>query len=151
MNALAVKPAILASTPGRQVRRAHMRLNRTVRNTIARYGIGIGEFQLLRALYHIDGLTQTELSDEVEVEHGALTRLFHSMEATGFIRRERDADDFRKRHVFLTARGKALRAPLLKAAESINAAACSGISSADVAITLRVLDRIVENLDGWKP
>jgi hypothetical protein len=53
MNALAAKPAAPATTPGRQVRRAHMRLTRALRNAIARHGISVGQFQLLRALNHL--------------------------------------------------------------------------------------------------
>ena len=148
MNALAGTTAAPASTPGRQVRRAHMRLSRALRDAIGLHGLSVGEFQLLRALYHNDGLTQTELSEDVEVEHGALTRLFQSMEAEGYIRRERDPADSRKRNVFLTARGKALRKGLLQAADDVNTLACRGISAEDVATTLRVLNHMVENLDG---
>jgi MarR family transcriptional regulator, organic hydroperoxide resistance regulator len=147
MKTLTARPPNLASSPGRQVRRADIRLNRALRNAIAEYGIGIGEFQLLRALYHVDGATQSEVSTEIEVEHGALTKLFQSMEENGYIRRERDALDSRKRNVFLTARGQNLRAPILSVTKSINIAACRGIAPDDVATALRVLDQIAENLD----
>jgi len=132
---------------GNLVRRAHGRLTRALRNALAALGLGIGEFQILRALHTTDGLTQRELSDVVEVEKGALTRLFYSMERAGYIERRRDSIDSRKLNVFLTARGEALRAPLLTVTRSVNRAACRGIPKDDVDTMMRVLDQIITNLD----
>jgi DNA-binding MarR family transcriptional regulator len=109
--------------------------------------LGIGEFQILRVLHTTDGLTQRELSDRVEVEKGALTRLFYSMEEAGYIERQRDPIDSRKLNVFLTARGEALRAPLLSVTRSVNRSACRGIPKEEVEAMMRVLEQITANLD----
>jgi DNA-binding MarR family transcriptional regulator len=132
---------------GALVRRAHGRLTRALRTALAEYRLGIGEFQLLRALYSADGLSQSELSDIIEVEKGALTKLFFSMENEGFIKRPRDAKDSRKRNIFLAARGEALRVPLLAVTRSVNRAACRGIPKEDVETMMRVLDQITTNID----
>ena len=141
-----VKETGVPST-GLQVRRTHGRLTRALRNALAALGVGIGEFQILRALHTNDGLTQRELSDIVEVEKGALTRLFYSMERAGYIARRRDATDSRKINVFLTARGEAFRTPLVSTARSVNRAACRGVSREDLDTTMRVLEKITANLD----
>lgn len=147
MSAFATVKETRTPQIGKMVRRAHSRLTRALRNALDALGLGIGEFQILRALYTTDGLTQSELSELVEVEKGALTRLFYSMEERGYIERRRDAGDSRKRNVFLTARGEAFRAPILALTRSVNRAACRGIAKEDVDATMRVLERIVGNLD----
>jgi len=129
------------------VRRAHGRLTRALRDALAEYGLGIGEFQVLRALYSADGLSQSEVSEIIEVEKGALTKLFYSMEVDGYIRRPRDAGDSRRRNIFLAPRGEALRAPVLAVTRAVNDVACRGIPPKDVETMMRVLDQITLNVD----
>lgn len=140
---------VLDNVPGAGmlVRRAHARLTRALKGALVAFELGIGEFQLLRALYDEDGLTQSELSDRIEVEKGALTKLFYSMEQEGYIERRRDSIDSRKLNIFLTARGEALRSALLAVARSVNRAACRGIPKEDIATMKRVLDQITANID----
>lgn len=147
MSGLATVKETRPPQTGKLVRRAHGRLTRALRNALAAFGLGIGEFQILRALHTTDGLTQSELSELVEVEKGALTRLFYSMEQAGYIERRRDPLDSRKLNVFLTARGEAFRAPLLVVTRSVNRAACRGIPKEDVDTMMRVLERISANLE----
>jgi hypothetical protein len=68
------------------------------------------------------------------------------MEALGYIRRERRPDNRKNIHVFLTARGKALRPKLVPLAEEVNDVAVRGVSAAEVAVTRRTLLVMIENL-----
>ena len=135
---------------GRLLRRTHWRFSRAMSNALTERGLVLGQFRLLRVLFVENGLTQRELSDRVEIEQGALTNLFRSMEADGLIERRRDSTDGRKIEVFLTPRSQRLRATLLPLAEDVNRRACSGISRRDLATTIRVLNTMAANLTAVK-
>jgi DNA-binding MarR family transcriptional regulator len=56
------------------------------------------------------------------------------------------AGNRRKVHIFLTARGRALKRTLVPLAEAVNRAAVRGVTSADIAATRRTLMRVLVNL-----
>jgi DNA-binding MarR family transcriptional regulator len=70
----------------------------------------------------------------------------NAMEALGYIVRRPVAGDRRKKHVLLTARGRALERRLVPLATEINAIAIRGVAEGDVAATRRTLLAILDNL-----
>jgi DNA-binding MarR family transcriptional regulator len=68
------------------------------------------------------------------------------MESRGYIVRRQLAGNRRKVHIFLTARGRALKRTLVPLAEAVNRAAVRGVTSADIATTRRTLMAMLVNL-----
>jgi len=121
-------------------------LDRSLRTRLARFGVSMGHWPFLRALWERDGLTQRELSREVGVMDPTTFAAVRSMEALGYVVRRPVPGDRRKRDVFLTAQGRALEARLVPLAREINTLAVRGVSRADVAATRRTLLAMLGNL-----
>ena len=69
-----------------------------------------------------------------------------AMASLGYVVRRPVTGDRRKKHVFLTSRGRALERRLVPLASEINAIAVRGVAQGDVAATRRTLLAILENL-----
>jgi DNA-binding MarR family transcriptional regulator len=108
--------------------------------------VSIGHWRFLRALWESDGLTQSELSREVGVMAPTTFAALEAMETLGYVVRRPAANDRRKKHVFLTRRGRALERRLVPLATDVNAIAIRGVDSGDVTATRRTLLAILDNL-----
>ena len=77
---------------------------------MAEIGIHCGQGIALRQLWRTDGLTQSELAHRLHVAPATVTIALQRMERIGLIERRSDQRDQRVSHVFLTDRGRSLRA-----------------------------------------
>jgi MarR family transcriptional regulator, organic hydroperoxide resistance regulator len=128
------------------LRRAHRALARALAARLARYGVSVGAFDVLFALWQHDGITQIELGRRIDVDKATLTPIFDVLEDAGLIERRRNPDDRRRNNVFLTPRGRAMRVPLLRIASDVAAGALHGVSDDEIAAVQRVLATILTNL-----
>lgn len=64
---------------------------------------------MMMVLWQQDNLTLSDLGEHLKLDSGTLTPLLKRLEGSGFLRRERDADDERKVRVTLTPEGVSLR------------------------------------------
>ena len=143
----AAKPSFpLDTSVGYQIRMTHRLLQRYLQIKIEPYGITLGMWYFLRALWEEDGLTQSELSRRIgTMEPTTLTAIL-SMSHGGLVRRVRDKADRRKLHVCLTPKGRKLKTELLPLAREVVATATHDLSSAESRRLLRLLGRMQRNL-----
>lgn len=135
-----------ADSLGFQVRRCHRAFDRLLNVYLGAEGLTSGFWYFLRALWQENGATQKRLSQLNNVTEPTTVTTLNAMAAIGLIRRERNVADKRKLNVFLTPRAEALRDELMPVAYKINEIAGAGIDPAELAITLRVLRTMSENL-----
>ena len=128
------------------VKDATRALIRALQRRLAVHGVSFGQWAFLRILWERDGLTLTELSKEAGVRAPTTFVAVKAMEAAGYVVRRQLAGNRRKVHVFLTSRGRALKARLVPLAEEVNRRALNGIPAADRAATRRTLLAVLENL-----
>lgn len=121
-------------------------LDRALQMRLADHGVSIGHWRILRALWVADGLTQRELSHEVGLMEPTTFAALKAMASLGYVVRRPVTGDRRKKHVFLTSRGRALERRLVPLASEINAIAVRGVAQGDVAATRRTLLAILDNL-----
>jgi MarR family transcriptional regulator, organic hydroperoxide resistance regulator len=121
-------------------------LLRALQMRLNKYGVSFGHWAFLRILWEADGLTQRALSNEAGLMEPTTSSALGAMEKLGYIRRVRLPDNRKNVHVFLTPKGKALRAKLVPLAEEVNDVAVRRVSAADVAATRRTLLVMIENL-----
>jgi DNA-binding MarR family transcriptional regulator len=128
------------------VKDATRALVRSLQTRLARHEVSFGHWTFLRILWERDGLTQRELSREAGVMEPTTFAALKAMESRGYIVRRQLAGNRRKVHIFLTARGRALKRTLVPLAEAVNRAAVRGVTSADIATTRRTLMTMLVNL-----
>lgn len=131
---------------GHQVRWTHRALQRELESRIRPYGITLGMWGFLRALWEEDGLSQRELSDRAGTTEPTTVTALHAMEKRGLVVRVQNADDRRKSNIYLTQPARALRALLLPTAREVNRTATGTISRADIEALKRILTQIRANL-----
>ena len=131
---------------GFQVRRCHRAFDRALNAHLAREGLSSGFWHFLRALWQEDGATQKRLAQLNNVTEPTAVTMLAAMGRLGLVDRVRNERDRRKINVFVTPKGRALKADLMPYAHRINDVAGEGISAEDLATCLRVLKRMSENL-----
>ena len=146
-KAVAARPDFpLDTSVGYQIRMTHRLLQRYLQVKIEPYGITLGMWYFLRALWEEDGLTQSELSRRIGTMEPTTLSAILSMSRGGLVRRVRDKADRRKLHVYLTPKGRKLKTELLPLAREVVATATHDLGSADNRRILRLLQRIQRNL-----
>lgn len=128
------------------VKDATRALVRSLQTRLARHDVSFGHWTFLRILWESDGLTQRELSREAGVMEPTTFAALKAMESRGYIVRRQLAGNRRKVHIFLTAKGRALKRTLVPLAEAVNRAAMRGVTSADIATTRQTLMTMLVNL-----
>jgi DNA-binding MarR family transcriptional regulator len=132
---------------GYQVRMTHRALQRYLQSKIEPFGVTLGMWYLLRALWSEDGLTQRELSRRIGLMEPTTLAAIVAMEKCGFVKRVRNRSDRRKINVLLTRKGYRLRDKLLPLAVRVVSDAVEGFSPREVDTLLRLLKGIQRNLE----
>lgn len=128
------------------LRDAQRSVSRALAIKIAAYGVSIGQWYFLRALWEQDGLTQRELSQRVGMMEPTTVSALNGMEKRGLVERIRNPRDRRKMNIFLTARGRALQETLMPFEDEVNRQAIAGLSEEAAQQLDWALRRIIFNL-----
>lgn len=108
------------------------RLLRTVYNRrIRKLGLTRAQWWVLTHLFRGDGISQTELSETLEIEKPTLGRLLDRLEAKGWVRREHDARDRRVWRVHLTDEVEPALRTMRAIAAELRRDALAGINAAE--------------------
>lgn len=101
---------------------------------------------LLCQLFAQEGMTQSELADQLVVQAPTVTNMLQRMEEAGLVTRQRDADDNRLVRVYLTQMGRekeqAIAAQFLKVENTMFA----GFSADEREMLRRLLRRLLTNM-----
>ena len=135
------------SSLGYLVRETYRAFQRELQPHIGRFGITSGMWWFLRALWEKDGISQTELSQNVKVMGPTTVRAVEQMENRGLIERRREGSDSRKVFIYLTEEGRALRDVLIPAAVAVLEKATRRLSAKEADTLRQLLSRILETLD----
>ena len=128
------------------VRDAAKGLTRALHMRLTEHSVGFGHWAFLRILWEKDGLTQRELSEQAGVMEPTTFSALKAMEKRRYIVRKRYPGDKKKVFIFLTPKGRALKAKLVPLALEVNEIAVRGVSAANVAIARQMLLRMIQNL-----
>lgn len=114
---------------------------------IAREGVSIGMWFVLRMLWDEDGMTQRELGERVGINGPTMVTALNSMERAGLVKRVQNRDDRRKINVFLTERGHRLKSKLWPMASEVLEIGLSGLSPEQVKSLNKMLSQVRVNLE----
>jgi DNA-binding MarR family transcriptional regulator len=87
------------------LKRAHHGVLRITRFALAKLGLTAARFDLMHVVHQRQDVTQRELRGELGVSAPTVSRMLKSLEAIGFLRRQRADWDRRQRLVRLTEAG----------------------------------------------
>ena len=122
------------------------RVNRLYLKKAARYGITRAQWAVLAKVERTEGLKQSELAEQMEMQPITLTRLIDKLCDAGWIERRSDASDRRVNRLYLKKAARPLLGKLGGLRSELTATALEGINPADAHRLLAQLEAIKENV-----
>jgi len=104
------------------------------------------QWWVLAYLSREDGMTQSQLAEELDLGKVAVGGLIDRLEKGGLVRREADASDRRVNRVFLQPKSKQLVARMRRVSHRMNATILSGLADSSLESTAVTLDAMKRNL-----
>ena len=121
-------------------------LVRSLQNELKKYGVPFSQWAILRVLWTQDGLSQRELSSMAGIMESTTANVVRQMETKGYILRRHLGKNKRKRHVFLTLKGRKLEKKLVPLAEEVNKKARKNIAQEEIKLLRNCLLTMIANL-----
>src|ERR1043166_1805077 len=112
----------------------------------ARYGITRAQWAVLAKVERAEGLKQTELAEQMEMQPITLTRLIDRLCDNGWIERRSDETDRRVNRLYLRKAARPLLGKLSGLRSELTATALEGINPSDAHRLLTQLETIKENV-----
>ncbi|TFG66538.1 MAG: MarR family transcriptional regulator [Gemmatimonadales bacterium] len=100
---------------------------------------------VLSRLYARDGQYQTQIADGTFRDRPNTSRILSGLEARGYVRREKDADDMRRVRIFLTHQGKEFVQDIAPVAAKTRDTLYEGLTDEELRVLRRALRRIERN------
>jgi MarR family transcriptional regulator for hemolysin len=112
----------------------------------ARYGITRAQWAVLAKVERSEGMKQTELAEQLEMQPITLTRLIDKLCDNGWIERRGDSTDRRVNRLYLKKAARPLLGKLAGLKSEITATALEGISPAEAERLVAQLESVKENV-----
>jgi len=112
----------------------------------ARFGITRAQWAVLAKVERAEGLKQTELAEQMEMQPITLTRLIDRLCDNGWIERRSDDTDRRVKRLHLRKAARPLLGKLAGLRSELTATALEGINPSDAQRLLAQLETIKENI-----
>jgi DNA-binding MarR family transcriptional regulator len=132
---------------GYLVRDTNLAVGKALRRNLSPYGMTLGQYYFMRALWIEEGLSQRGLSRRVGTTEPTTASVLRLLEKNGLVRRVRNRKDRRTINIFLTKKGRDLKNELLTMAIHINEVAIGDIDKQDLETVKRLLRLLKSNLD----
>lgn len=104
------------------------------------------QWWVLAYLSRADGMTQSQLAEELDLGKVAIGGLIDRLEKSGFVRRDADAVDRRVNRVFLEPKSQALVTKLRKINHRFNQQILAGLTITNLEATAKTLASMKRNL-----
>ena len=101
---------------------------------------------VLCKLFVQDGMTQSEIAQQLSVQGATVTDMLQRMEETELISRRRDLDDNRLVRVYLTAAGHEKERFIMEQFTKLETAVFAGFTERERATLRQLLSRTLENI-----
>ena len=142
----ALTPGALSDTIGFRLRVAQIAAYRRFEGSLARYGIAPRYLGLLGIIEHHPGQPQSRLAEAIALKRSSLVPIIDRLEADRLVERRPSATDRRYKSVWLTAKGRRVVGELKARAQAQEVRLSKGMSPAERACLLDLLDRVASNL-----
>lgn len=105
-----------------------------------------GQAMVLCVVAKHEGMTQTEIADELSVQGATVTNMLQRLEEAGFVMRRRDAEDNRLVRVYLTEEGLQKERSLVEQFRHMQELIFRDISEEERIILRHRLNQIITNI-----
>ena len=112
----------------------------------ARFGMTRAHWAVLARVERNEGMKQSELAEQMEMQPITLTRLIDKLADAGLIERRGDDNDRRVNRLYLQQAARPLLAKLAELKLELTETALAGISGADTQRLMNQLEAIKENV-----
>ena len=109
-------------------------------------GLYRGQQFVLRALWTEEGITHSELADQLNVRPATITNTLKRMEKAGLVERRQDDEDQRVSRVYLTDAGRNIRGAVEEVWSELEGQAFAGLSLEEIAKLRQLLPQVRDNL-----
>ena len=113
---------------------------------IDQIGMHRAQATVLCRLYGQDGMTQSEIGDQLSVQGATVTNMLQRMEESGLVTRRRDLEDNRLVRVYLTESGREKERAITEQFLKLQSTVFEGISGDDRALFRRILNQMLHNM-----
>jgi len=134
------------TSPGKWLSLIHRCHNAFVDSQFRDLDIGHGPRAFLMGLSHHEGLTQDELSSRLWMDKTTTARAVKKLVECGYIRKERDPEDKRYCHLYLTDKGKALIPRIREVREKFKSMMTAGLSDEEMEELMKLLEKVANSL-----
>jgi DNA-binding MarR family transcriptional regulator len=101
---------------------------------------------LLCRLFIQDGMTQTEIGEQLAIQGATVTNVLQRMEEAALVTRRRDMDDNRLVRVYLTDTGRQQERAITEQFLKLEGAVFEGIGDHDRVLLRRLLQQMLQNM-----
>jgi len=101
---------------------------------------------LLCRLFVQDGISQSEIAEQLSVQGATITNMLQRMEETGLVTRRRDPDDNRLVRVYLTDAGREKEQSIREQFMKLESTVFESISETERALLRRILAQMLDNM-----
>ena len=126
-----------------QVCQAYRALSDAFMDQIAMHRAQAG---LLCRLFVQDGMTQSDIAEQLSVQGATITNMLQRMEETGLVTRRRDDEDNRLVRVNLTEAGREREREITQQFLKLERAVFEGISDSDRVMLRQLLNQMLHNM-----
>ena len=129
--------------PGHLIRRAHQVAVAIFMEETSGFEVTPVQFAILNALLEDPGEDQVTLARKVAFDAATFGSVIGRLEARGWVRREADATDRRRKRLWVTAEGAAAARKMKRSVGKVQARILRPLSDAEQAQLVQLLDRLV--------
>ncbi len=131
--------------------RASRAFERAMNDELAPRGITFRQAQVLWLLVHEGSLSQTDLAERMRIEPPTLVGILDRMEREGWIRRESDDQDRRRKFISPLPKAKPVWSKIIACSDRVRARGNEGLSPEEQQLLKRLLGCILDNLSDESP
>lgn len=101
---------------------------------------------VLCKLFQEDGITQSEIAQQLSVQGATVTDILQRMEEGGIVTRRRDFDDNRLVRVYLTDAGREKERSIMEQFMKLESAVFAGFDESERVLLRQLLNRTLDNM-----
>lgn len=141
-----VEPEVLAKAVSYRIRLLQIASYKAFEQTVTGFGSAPRYFGMLKLIEANPGIPQTRLAEAIYLDRSSLVPIIDALSLEGWVERRNAEKDRRVRLVYLTDHGAAELARLERDVQAHEAEVTEGLSDAEKAQLLALLDKVDANL-----